>query len=73
MREGESANEECDDLKLIANFISNVELGTEWKAEGGITWLEIYILYRIHSPKIEVDPLATDKPLLKDIANFKAE
>ena len=47
-RRGEcSSNEEYDDIKHIANFISNVEWGTDLKEEGGITWLGFYILYRI--------------------------
>ena len=57
-RRGEcSTQKECEDLKHITNFISYVEWSTEWKEEGGgITWLELYILYRIHSQKIDVDP-----------------
>ena len=72
-RRGEcSTQREYEDLKLITYFISNVEWSTEWKEEGGITWIELYLLYRIHSRKIDVDPLASDKPLLNDIANFKS-
>ena len=67
-----STHKEYEDLKLIANFVSNIEWSTEWKEEGGITWIEFYLLYRIHSKKIEIDPLASDKPLLSDITTFKS-
>ena len=41
------------------------------KEEGGITWLELYVRYRMHSNEVVEDPLASTKPLMNDIAKFK--
>ena len=71
-RRGEcSTDDKCRQLKAIANFISHIEWTTDWKEEGGVSWLELYIWYRMHSPKTEEDPLASTKPLMNDIATYK--
>ena len=64
-------DEERRIIEGIANFTSHIEWTSELKEEGGITWLELYIWYRMHSAKIEEDPLAITKPLMSDIAAFK--
>ena len=38
----------------------------------GITWLELYVLFVIHSPKAKKAPLAAPNTLLKEMAKFKA-
>ena len=53
-----SNDEEHQGLKGIVKFVSTIEWQREWSEEGGITWLEMYILYRIHSKKITLDPLS---------------
>ena len=42
------------------------------RAGGGvITWIELYIWYRMHSSQINYDPIDSTKPLLREIASFK--
>ena len=57
---------------MVSNFIAQVEWTTNLEEEGGITWLELYIWYRMHSKAPVGDPLATTKPLMSDIAKFKS-
>ena len=59
-------------VAAIATFISHINWTSEIKEEGGVVWLELYVWYRMHSPKVEVDPLAISKPLLNDITLFKS-
>ena len=61
------------DIQAITHFISHIKWTSEKREEGGITWLEFYIWYRMHSPRVEIDPLATTKPLLNDITIFKSQ
>ena len=63
---------EMRETQSIANFISQIEWAKEVGEGGGITWLELYIWFRMRSPKIDEDPLATSKALLHDITVFKS-
>ena len=70
IREGEcSSREEKREIQAITNSISHIRWRSEMK---GVTWLELYVWYRMQSPRFEVDPLATSKPLLNEIALFKS-
>ena len=68
-----SNDEEHQGLKGIANFVSKIEWQNEWNEEGGITWLEMYVLFRTHSKKVVLDPLSNIKPLLQDVTKFKSQ
>ena len=73
IRQGESSNaEEWQQTRAIANFISHINWTSDLKEEGGITWLELYVWYRMHSKEVVEDPLAITKPLMNDIAKFKS-
>ena len=69
---GGGSRNEMLETQGIANFISQVDWAKNVSEGEGITWLELYIWFRMRSPKIDVDPLATSKPLLNDIAVFKS-
>ena len=72
IREEEAGSRsERREVQSIANFISQIEWAKEAGEGRGITWLELYIWFRMHSPKIDVDPLGPTKPLLNDITVFK--
>jgi hypothetical protein len=73
IRRGECKDaDEWTQAIAVSSFISRVAWTTDLNDDGGITWLELYIWYRMHSKVILVDPLANTKPLASDVAKFKS-
>ena len=59
------------EAQKIQNFISKIQWVDEKREEGGITWLELYILYFIHKGP-EKDLLLEPKDISqKEMAKFK--
>lgn len=55
------------EIQNIANFISKIQWDPNMQEEGGITWIELYLWYRMHSPHIKYDIIDSTKPLMKEI------
>ena len=56
----------------VLNFISHARWSEEEAEVGGITWLELFIWYKMHAPAEETKPLAPKTILQKEIAEFKS-
>ena len=55
----------------VLNFISHTRWAKDPAEDGGITWLELYVWYKMHS-KVEAEaPLDAKNTLQKEIAEFK--
>ena len=73
----ELRREECKDenehkdSRQIVNFISHRRWATEKNPHGGITWLEFYILFRLHKPESKTSWLKSKSSLQAQIAAFK--
>ena len=57
----------------LANCLAQIEWSSHLEEAGGITWVELYIWYRMHSPPVKADLLATAKPLLSEITISKKD
>ena len=54
------------------NFLSHTRWAVTEQAEGGLTWLELFIWYTMHSGPDEKTPLDAKRILPAELANFKA-
>ena len=72
LRENEGAGkEDVEESRNILNFLSKTRWTVERNQEGGITWLELFIWYKLHhieTPTKNVDPKVT---LQRKMADFK--
>ena len=72
LRKHEVGNdEEHEEATKIVNFLSHTRWAEAKNPEGGITWLELFLLFKLHTPPDRRDPLAQKSFLQQDIANFK--
>ena len=72
LRERETEDEcEHEQTKKVLNFLSHARWVESKREEGGITWLELYIYFRIHAGASDTDPFAQRKLLETEIADFK--
>ena len=55
----------------VVNFLSHTRWAKAKKQEGGVTWLELFLFYKLHAPPDRYAPLAPKSFLQSDIANFK--
>ena len=63
--------EERKQIEKLVNFLSRTRWARSKDAHGGITWLEFYIWFQMHSKKTEVHPLTPNAFLTEEIAAFK--
>ena len=69
-READDDEDEAQIAKVLS-FISRLRWTTEKSQEGGITWLEIYAWYRMHSERKPPAPLARKVVLLEESSAIK--
>ena len=64
-------DKEYDESRKVINFLTHTRWTSQQLPQGGITWLELYIWCRMHSPKQPEAPLQGKVPLQKEMAIFK--
>jgi len=60
-------------IQKVANFISRIKWDADLNEEGGITWIELFIWYRMHSPAVHTNFIDATKPLQNEITKFKKQ
>ena len=61
-------DEEHEEATQIVNFLSHTRWAKAKKQEGGITWLELFLLFKLHTPPDRHAPMAPKMLLQNDIA-----
>ena len=62
---------EREETEKVRCFLTYIEWQQEQRVQGGITWLEMYILYTLHGGKVTANPMAKTLSLQTAIKQFK--